>query len=171
MDLHQIDSTSSGPRDRTAQCLPPLLGSMMFYLAGRIDAADRRASIYLTVSAAFLAIMVEDMLPFRPESVWDLANDIVRHPSVVFAAASAFIALVAILPRRFASDTWVSQTFMRKADPAEIFARIDDDPSLMLKEMIEMQQTISGLARRKNTMASHALNFLLVAAGLFVLGY
>lgn len=147
------------------------LSSFTIYLSGRLDAADRRASLVIGGAAALLGIIAADLFTMNgTATMLERFQWLVQTPSILSATVSAIMAFRTVWPRKMVSDDWISQIFLSTEKPAEILARVGRSDRVFMREMMAGQQQIAGLIRQKNRYTVYAIPFLMLSVILFGLG-
>ncbi|KZY04362.1 MULTISPECIES: hypothetical protein [unclassified Sulfitobacter] len=148
----------------SAQLAASLLTPFVLYMAGRIDAADRRATLLAGGGVAFIAYLLEVGKSMDP-AILPLIPYLV---SLGLAAASVFTAGLALFPRISNADDWPSKIFLGREEGAGILETILTSEKQALSGMIDSQIVLGRILKKKNGYTYHAGILMLLSFALFM---
>ncbi|WP_417271630.1 hypothetical protein [Celeribacter sp.] len=122
------------------------LPSTMIYVSGRLDAADRKATILAGAGLAFLGFVFtryeEKLLPFSSVQL--------EYLPILLALFSVLLCGLAIWPQNKAGADWVSKIFLNAHSSAEIRKILEGDKAQTVEAVISSQKLLSTIIRSKN---------------------
>jgi hypothetical protein len=152
--------------DDSSTLVAALLSPVMFYLAGRLDSADRRATLVAASAIAFLGFMES-----RPNvSLVPLQGFQFVMAPMVLSLFSAGASVWALFPRNAISDDWVSKIFLGRHSSEDVLETMKSSNHTALAGLIMSQTLLGKVIRRKNKFSWWGGAALVFAFVLYILG-
>lgn len=148
----------------SASLAASLLSPFVLYMAGRIDAADRRATLVAGGGVAFIAYLL-DVGKSIEVSILTILPYLA---SLGLASASVLTAGLALFPRISNADDWPSKIFLGREQGAGILEGLLASEKGALSGMIDSQIVLGRILKKKNGYTYKAGILMLLAFGLFM---
>ena len=147
----------------SAQLAASLLSPFVLYMAGRIDAADRRATLVGGGGMAFIAYLLDT----AQAKVDSFITFFLFAGAFGIAVFSVLLAGLALFPRVSSADDWPSKIFLGRDQGAGILEAILSSETKALSGMIDSQILLGRILAKKNRYTYNAGIAFLSSFGIY----